>query len=189
MHNTIALSTCTRNTVCTKRNASYAYSLIKRTPLKIIILTCRILKLLCLLSVNRVILCFRHFHNMFSFVKQKVANTICDDQSSYPLIYRRRLPFHIFERLFIIFKCPSVIVTTFASHSDQWHCWIHRQKHCEEDRHRNSQRIANQAFYPVRVNECPNENNIALSHIRLRLQLSLEEYLCPKTKLYTVHKT
>ena len=35
-------------------------------------------------------------------IKQKVTNTICDDQSAYPLIYRRHLPFHIFERLFII---------------------------------------------------------------------------------------
>ena len=97
-------------------------------------------------------------------IKQKVTDTICDDQSSNPLIYIRHLPFHIFERLFIIFKCPSVIVTTFAGHLDQWHCWIHRQKHCEEDRQRNSQRIANQAFYPVPVNECPNEKYLSQPH-------------------------
>ena len=51
-------------------------------------------------------------------IKQKVTNTICDDQSSYHSIYRRHLPFHIFERLFIIlsfFKCPSDIMTPFAS--------------------------------------------------------------------------
>ena len=37
-------------------------------------------------------------------IKQKVTNKICDDNSSYALIYRRHLPFHIFERLFIIFQ-------------------------------------------------------------------------------------
>ena len=39
-------------------------------------------------------------------IKQKETNTIADDQSSYPLIYRRHLPFHIFERLFINFQMP-----------------------------------------------------------------------------------
>ena len=39
-------------------------------------------------------------------IKQKVTNTICDDQSSYPLIYRRHLPLHIFERVFNIFQMP-----------------------------------------------------------------------------------
>ena len=52
-------------------------------------------------------------------IKQKVTNSICDERSSYPLIYRRRLPFHIFERLLSFFKCPSDIMTTFASHSDK----------------------------------------------------------------------
>ena len=44
------------------------------------------------------------FRHVRSPIKQKVNNTICDDQSSYPLTYRRHLPFYTFERLFIIFQ-------------------------------------------------------------------------------------
>ena len=53
-------------------------------------------------------------------IKQKVTNTKCDDQSSYPLINRRHSPFHIFVDCLSFFKCPSDIVTTFANHSYKW---------------------------------------------------------------------
>ena len=53
-------------------------------------------------------------------IKQKVTNTICDDQSSYALIYRRHLPFTILNDCLSFFKCPSDIVKKFASYSDKW---------------------------------------------------------------------
>ena len=82
------------NTVCTKRNANYAYSFTTKAPLKIIIFNLQERIPLCFLAFSQHVF-FRH---AMVPIKQKVTNTICDDQSSYPLICRRHLPFHIFER-------------------------------------------------------------------------------------------
>ena len=67
-------------------------------------------------------------------IKQKVTNTICDDQSSYPLIYRRHCPFTLLNDCLSFYKCPSDIVTTFASHSDKCALLESSPKHCKEDR-------------------------------------------------------
>ena len=53
-------------------------------------------------------------------IKQKVTNTICDDQSSYPLIYSGNLSFRILNDCLLFSKCASDIVTTFASQLDKW---------------------------------------------------------------------
>ena len=64
-------------------------------------------------------------------IKQKVTNTICDDQSSYPLIYGRHFVLSHFERLFNhVLKCPIDIVTTFESHSDKWALLESSPKYC-----------------------------------------------------------
>ena len=42
-------------------------------------------------------------------INKKSQHTICNEQSSYPLIYRLHMPFHILERLFFIFPMFSEI--------------------------------------------------------------------------------
>ena len=67
-------------------------------------------------------------------IKQKVTNTIRDDQSSYPLIYRRQLPLHIFERVFIILNVRLISLQRLRVIQTNGHCWSNRPKRCKEDR-------------------------------------------------------
>ena len=61
---------------------------------------------------------FRHARARTHNTK-KSQHTACNDQSSHPLIYRIHMPFHILERLFIIFQCFPDILIMFATCSDK----------------------------------------------------------------------